>query len=214
MLALPFDQRLANLKLEDLSLEIQRKIAADEGHIRAIRNGNVATPPARRLEMQIQRTDEWADEIRNIYLDTWQKQGNQKSPEFIRIVLVNAVVELIRTRMATVMGQSALVRQQTRSLQDMLNLDEFARRMLQLEAKWKRRLEIDATECEYAYNKMKLAAGLGAQKSSPDKAVDFISRGDKWGKVFDQLREWGGRMALLKSCITAVWRWFSTGVPM
>lgn len=204
----PFDQRLANLKLEDFAVEMQRKIIADEAQIRTVRNGNAATPPARRLEMQIQRTDEWAEGTCNIYRDTWQKQGNQQSAEFIRTVLVNAAVGLIRTRLATVKGQCALFRQRTRSSKDMLNLDEFARRMFQLEAKWKRKLEIEATECMYAGSTREASAVLVMKKSSGHKIADFIRGSERWGKVFDQLRAWGARMALLKTIIVSIWRYF------
>lgn len=204
----PFDQRLANLKLEDLALEMNRKLTADEGQIRALRNGNAATPPARRLEMQVQRTDEWAERTCTIYRDTWQKQGNQESAEFVRTVVVHAVVGLIHTRLATVKGQCVLFRQRTRSSQHMLNLDEFSRRMFQLEAKWKRKLEIEATECGYATSTRQASAVRVAGKSSHHKLTEFIKSSNRWGKIFDHLRAWGGRIALLKSVIVAIWRHF------
>lgn len=94
---------MANLMLAQVSQEIRVLIHEDERliHFQNMGNGNTATAPSQRLEMQLLRSGEWAGRIYELYCETWHCQQKPFSPQFLRAACQHAIRMLISARVGS-----------------------------------------------------------------------------------------------------------------
>jgi hypothetical protein len=144
---LGFDESLAQLRLQDLSEEMQKNVAEDERQIRfgQRNNQNRAAVPALLLEMHERRTEEWARRSLVVYRDVWTRQGNSVTGPFLMAAFEKSIPTVIAARSAAVVHQFNLLALRTgQKGQFQAQLGEFARKMARLAAKLKRETEIEA----------------------------------------------------------------------
>jgi hypothetical protein len=83
-----------DLKLTNLAEEMHRQIEADERRIRFenLRNLNSLAVPSLVLGMKERRTEEFAQQVYDLYCDVWQTQGHAKSAAFLRTVFRRGIL--------------------------------------------------------------------------------------------------------------------------
>jgi len=184
------DHSLANLKLADLAAEFHKQIHADEMRIQFENRHNLNTnaPPSLVLSMKEQRTDEWAHRAYQVYCDVWQTQGRLKSASFVRAVYERGIVPLIQARAGAIASEFESFAQRTAFPKELCkaHLKGFQLRMLRFQDRWRRRLEIEAKECEHAErtgNLNVLAAG------KPPSIEHRSTHLNPAGEVTETLRE-------------------------
>jgi hypothetical protein len=155
------DHRLVILKLTDLAEEMRSQIKVDERRIRLENRGNLNrnTVPSLVLKMKRDRADEWAGRVYEIYCNVWQTQGYVKSAGFVRAVCARGIVPTLRARAEAIASEFAGVAIRTSFPVELHNahLQSLRLNMLRLEGRWRRRLEIEAKECEHAERRATLA---------------------------------------------------------
>ena len=182
------DHSLARLMLFELADEMRKQITEDERLIRFEDRGNLNSLalPAKLLENQARRTDEWAAGIYDVYREVWKRQGKVPSPAFLRAVAANAVRTVITARTRSVIGELASFARQTNSPSEWIKAasEEFERKMQRLLDRWHRRIEIDAKSLEHTQQSTKergsRSAGIPVLKqwgivSWKDLKITFIS---------------------------------------
>jgi hypothetical protein len=155
------DHSLVGLRLTELAIDMHARIRADEARIQFENRGNLnsSAVPSLVLEMKQESADEWARRVYEIYCDVWQKQGNNKCAAFVRAVSVRAVLPTFRARTGAITGEFSLFATRTSfpsSIRD-ATLKGLQLNMLRLEDRCRRRLEIEAKECEHAEQRAMLA---------------------------------------------------------
>ncbi len=148
------DHSLVSLGLTNLAEEMQSQIEADERRIQFENRGNLNgnAVPSLVLKMKQDRADESARRTYEIYCDVWQKQGYMKSAAFVRAVCARGIVPVFRARKGAIAAQFAMFAGRTSfppALRD-ATMKGFQLNMQRLEDRWRRRLEIEAKECEHA----------------------------------------------------------------
>jgi hypothetical protein len=124
-----------------------------------IGNLNSNTVPSLVLKMKQDCADEWARRVYEIYCDVWQTQGRIKSAAFVRAVSARAVQPTLQTRAGAIAAQFSKFATATNfpfMLRD-AHLKSLELKMLRLESRWRRRLEIEAREREHAERTKNLA---------------------------------------------------------
>jgi hypothetical protein len=147
------DHRLVVLKLVDLGEEMRSRIKADESRIRFENrfNLNSGTVPSLILQMKVERADEWTRRQYEIYCAVWQTQGYVKSAAFVRRVCAH-LVRMLEVQATSIANEFSKFGRGT-NFPDSLrtaHLRSLDLRMRQLQGRWRRRLEIEAKECEHA----------------------------------------------------------------
>ena len=147
------DHTLANLMLAQVSEEMGESIRKEEREIRFANrdNQNAVTVPSLCLQMQVRRTDEWAQRTYDAYCDVWRRQGNSLTPQFLRVVCEHGIRTLISMRTEAVIASLEREGRLTRRPGGWHSAasGEFARSMKRLFAKWQQRAEIDAKALEH-----------------------------------------------------------------
>jgi hypothetical protein len=108
--------------------------------------------------MKVERADEWARRVFEIYCAVWQTQGNVKSGTFVRGVGAH-IIRMLEVRARSIAREFSRFVRATNlpfSLRE-AHLKKLDFRMRQLQGRWQRRLEIEARECEHAERKARLA---------------------------------------------------------
>jgi hypothetical protein len=154
------DHSLVSLRLTELAIEMRDRTKTDEAHIRFENRSNLNSNavPSLVLKMKRERADEWAQRVYEIYCDVWQKQGNVKSAAFVRAVFVHGIVPVIRARTGAIAYEFSRFATATNfpgAIRDG-TMQAFQLNMLRLEDHWRRRLEIEARECEHAERRARL----------------------------------------------------------
>src|ERR1019366_50869 len=148
------DHALVGLKLTNLAEEMHESIRAEIGQIQFdnLGNSNSQAVPTLIIAMHLRRTDEWIEETYRAYCDGWEKQGHQKTADFIRAVSSHAIPTIISARTGAVISQLSGQRARTASLIEPHNarMVSFKQSMSRLAARWARKLEIEAKECEHS----------------------------------------------------------------
>jgi len=153
------DHSLVRLRLIDLAEEMHRQIQADEGQIRFENRGNMNsnTVPSLVLKMKQERVDEQARRVYEIYCDVWEKQGYVKSAALVRAVYARAVVSVFRARTGAIASEFSRFATRTNfpaAIRD-AHLQSLRLNMGRLEDRWRRRVEIEAKECEHAEQRLR-----------------------------------------------------------
>jgi hypothetical protein len=153
------DHSLVRLRLIDLAEEMRRQIEADERRIQFENRGNMNsnTVPSLVLKMKQERVDEQARRVYEIYCDVWEKQGYVKSAAFVRAVYARAVESVFRARTAAIASEFSRFAARTNfpsTIRD-AHLQSLRLNMGRLEGRWRRRVEIEAKECEYAEKRLR-----------------------------------------------------------
>jgi hypothetical protein len=167
------DHSLVGLRLTELAIDMHDRIRADEARIQFENRGNLnsSAVPSLVLKMKQESADEWARRVYEIYCDVWQKQGNNKCAAFVRAVSVRAVLPTFRARTGAITGEFSLFATRTSfpsSIRD-ATLRVLQLNMLRLEDRCRRRLEIEAKECEHAEQLAMLAQDTTQRR---DKATE------------------------------------------
>src|SRR5579864_8739436 len=104
------DHSLVSLKLTNLSEEMHSQIQADERRIQFENRGNLNSNavPSLVLKMKLERVDEQARRVYEIYCDVWEKQGHVKSAAFVRAVYARAVVIVFRARTGAIAAEFSM----------------------------------------------------------------------------------------------------------
>jgi hypothetical protein len=153
------DHSLMRLRLIDLAEEMQRQIQEDESCIQFENRGNLNsnTVPSLVLKMKQERAEEQARRVYEIYCDVWEKQGYVKSAAFVRAVCARGIVPVFRARKGAIAGEFSMFATRTSfppALRDTM-MKGFQLNMQRLEDRWRRRLEIEAKECEHAEQRLR-----------------------------------------------------------
>ena len=179
------DQSLAGLRLLDLSIEMNRLIKGDKDRIHFEQRGNLNgnTVPSMVLQMQQDRADEWAQKVYEIYCDVWHKQGNAKSAAFLRAVFTRAIHPILRARAGSIASEFASFSVRTAFPTDLqqAHLRSLNLNMQRMEDRWRRRIEIEAKECEHAdriasAHLETLATRQTSQKGNPSMSVPELDQ--------------------------------------
>lgn len=148
------DKRLVTLRRVGLSIEMNKKIKTEGRRIRFENrmdlNGTAAS--ALLLQMEVECTNEWAGKLYEIYCDVWKTQGQRKTSHFIQSYCRPAIMRLIEVRTGSASHQY-FISAATRSVEGRLRdayLKDLKLQMVKLVGSWKRKLEIEARECEQA----------------------------------------------------------------
>jgi hypothetical protein len=155
------DHRLVILKLTDLAEEMRSQIKVNESRIRLENRGNLNrnTVPSLILKMKREHADEWAEKEYEIYCNVWQTQGHVKSAAFVRAVYARGIVPTLRARTEAIASEFAGVATRTSFPVGLhkAHVQSLRFNMQRLESSWRRRLEIEAKECEHAERRAILA---------------------------------------------------------
>jgi hypothetical protein len=179
------DHRLVILKLTDLAEEMRSQIKVDESRIRFENRGNLNrnTVPSLVLKMKRDRADEWAGRVYEIYCNVWQTQGYVKSAAFVRAVYAQGIVPTLRGRAEAIASEFAGVATRTSFPVELHNahLQSLRLNMLRLEGRWRRRLEIEAKECEHAERRATLAEQniLGRNVTTKETPMGVTAEGSR-----------------------------------
>lgn len=148
------DQKLASLMLSELATEFHELLHEDEAqiHFQNMGSGNERAALSQRLEMQLLRSDEFADRQYELYCQAWQNQQEVLCPDFLRGICKQAIRILISARVNAVKGTLGLEQMRTRRHNaEWLKAvtGSFSRNMELLYGQWERAAEIDAKTLEY-----------------------------------------------------------------
>jgi DNA-binding CsgD family transcriptional regulator len=148
------DHRLVTLKLLELAEQMRVQIKEAKAQIQLDNRGNSngSAVLSLILKMNQERTEEWARRKYEIYCQVWRTRGHIKSAAFIRAVAARAVLDTFRSRtpaIAAEFSKSALRTNVPFTMRDAM-LNRFRLDMQRMEDRWRRRLEIEAKECEDA----------------------------------------------------------------
>jgi hypothetical protein len=175
------DDRLVVLKLMNLAEEMRHQIRADKWRIQSESHGDL-NRKFLVLKMEQDRADEWARRAYEIYCEVWQTQGHAKSADFVRAVGARVVMRLLRARTERVAHEFTRFARGCFpfALRD-AKLNGFRLNMLRLESRWRRRLEIEAKECEHAERIAKsrvatLTNGQTSQKESLSRVLAGLNQ--------------------------------------
>jgi hypothetical protein len=153
------DDSLVALKLTDLAVEMHSRIEADEKRIRFEnrQNKNTNCVPSQVLQMKQHRADEWARRTYEIYCDIWRTQGYVKSAAFLRALYVRAIRPMLAARSGAIANEFSMSAGRTSFPVNLTNahLTGIRLNMQRLEDHWRRRLESEAKECDYAERRNK-----------------------------------------------------------
>jgi hypothetical protein len=148
------DHRLVGLKLTNLAEEMLQSIRAEIGQIQFdnLRNSNSQAVPTPIIAMHLRRTDESIEKTYRTYCKVWEKQDGKKTADFVRAVSANAIPVIISARTNAVIAGLSDQCARTGSPIEPHNarMETFKRSMNRLAARWARRLEIEARECEHS----------------------------------------------------------------
>lgn len=180
------DHSLARLRLAELSIEMNQLIRADESRIRIEQRGNMNsnTVPSLLLKMQQDRADEWAQKTYEIYCDVWQRQGNEKSAPFLRAVFAHGISVVLRARAGAIASDftQRSVRTSFPASLTQAHLRGLELNIRRMEARWRRRIEIEAKECEHAdrITKLQLArVTSGRSSSQKENSAELLSTSNR-----------------------------------
>jgi hypothetical protein len=148
------DHALVGLKLTNLAEEMHESIRAEIGQIQFdnLGNSNSQAIPTLIIAMHLRRTDECIEETYRAYCEVWEKQGGKKTADFIRAVSANAIPVIISARTNAVIAELSGQCARTGSPTGPHNarMESFKSSMSRLAARWVRKLEIEARECEHS----------------------------------------------------------------
>jgi hypothetical protein len=148
------DHALVRLKLTNLAEEMHQSTRAEIGQIQFdnLQNTNSQAVPTLIIAMHLRRTDESIEETYRVYCEVWEKQGGKKTADFVRAVSANAIPVIISARTNAVIAELSGQRARTGSPIEPHNarMDNFKQSMNRLAARWARKLEIEAKECEHS----------------------------------------------------------------
>ena len=148
------DHALVGLKLTNLAEEMHQSTRAEIGQIQFdnIGNSNSQAVPTLVIAMHLRRTDEWIGNTYRVYCEVWKKQGGKKTADFVRAISANAIPVIISARKNGVIAELSDQCARTGSPIGPHNarMESFKRSMSRLAARWGRKLEIEARECEHS----------------------------------------------------------------
>ena len=130
-------------KMQELLIEDERRIANET---RQKGNGAYFAPTF--LGQQVERTDEWAQGLYEIYCDCWYRQGYLKSAAFLRALSHHVIATLMQVRLATI--KHHFQTKYGHTVNGHGALAQFHREMNTLANDWQRRIEGEAREIEHA----------------------------------------------------------------
>jgi len=163
------DHGLVGLKLTNLSEQMHQQIEADERRIQFENLGNLNSlaVPSLILEMKERRAEEFVQKVYELYCDVWHTQGRKKSAAFLRAVYGGGILPVLRAQAGSITSEFAMFASRTNFPSQVRDatLQGLGLRMKRLEARWLRRIEAEAKECEHIEGR----ASSGVQS----QAVDF-----------------------------------------
>jgi hypothetical protein len=175
------DHSLVSLRMTDLAEEMHVQIESDERRIRFENRNNMNSMavPSLVLKMKQGRADDWALKVYDVYCDVWQKQGRQKSAAFVRAVFLQGVLPTLRARTGSIAAQFSRFAVATNFSSTARNamLQGLQLNMQRLEDRWRRRIEIEAKECEHAQLQ---EVGESSKTSSPPEPSAISSAHERF----------------------------------
>jgi helix-turn-helix protein len=147
------DHGLVGLKFTNLSEQMHQQIEADERRIQFENLGNLNSlaVPSLILEMKERRTEEFVQKVYELYCDVWHTQGRKKSAAFLRAVYGGGMLPVLRAQAGSITSEFAMFARRTNFPSQVRDatLQGLGLRMKRLEARWLRRIEAEAKECEH-----------------------------------------------------------------
>jgi hypothetical protein len=153
------DHSLVRLRLIDLAEEMNRQMQADERRIQFENrdNMNSSAVPSLVMKMKQESVDEQARRVYDIYCDVWQAQGHAKSAAYVRFVYLRGILPVLRARTGAIASEFSRFAGRTSfpaAIRDAY-LQSLRLNMGRLEGRWRRYVEIEAKECEYAEQRLR-----------------------------------------------------------
>jgi hypothetical protein len=179
------DHVLVNSKLTDLAEVMLDDIAADEIQIRFDNRNNQNRETTLLLEMHERRIAELVEKTYQIYCEVWEKQGYGKTADFVRAISSNVIEGVIKGRARGVVGNFSRAQIRTNAPAEPLGkrMASFQQKMERLLARWRRQLEIEARECEYATRARRsaVATSVPTTQEGADAGLDSAGSGKNIG---------------------------------
>jgi hypothetical protein len=173
------DHSLVGLKLTNLSEEMHHQIKAAERRIQFenLRNLNSLAVPSLILEMKERRTEEFVQKVYELYCDVWHTQGRKKSAAFLRAVYGGGILPVLRAQAGSITSEFAMFARRTNFPSQVRDatLQGLGLRMKRLEARWLRRIEAEAKECEHIDRRERSGVQSQAVDFSPTSVVLEVS---------------------------------------
>ena len=139
---------------------------------------NSAVIPGEILEMKLRKIDEWATKKNSIYREVWLLQGNEISPVFVRTIYAMDLRRLIDQRGGVAAHEAESLARQTGEAKQIseARIQSFMLKVMRLQSKWRRKIEIEASELELAEHSVRGTPTAEQQaKSKKGRPPDKLS---------------------------------------
>jgi hypothetical protein len=142
-----------------------------------LRNLNSLAVPSLILEMKERRTEEFVQKVYELYCDAWHTQGQKKSAAFLRAVYGGGILPVLRAQAGSITSEFAMFATRTNFPSQVRDatLQGLGLRMKRLEARWLRRIEAEAKECEHIDRRESSGVQSQAVDFSPTSVVLEVS---------------------------------------
>jgi len=161
---------------------------------------NSAVIPGEILEMKLRKIDEWATKKNSIYREVWLLQGNEISPVFVRTIYAMDLRRLIDQRGGVAAHEAESLARQTGEAKQIseARIQSFMLKVMRLQSKWRRKIEIEASELELAEHSVRGTPTAEQQAKSkkgrpPDKlstsrrqVIQKVAKTGKTGEAYCQ----------------------------
>jgi hypothetical protein len=154
------DKVLLQAKTGEIAEEMHKKIAKAKSvaHGEGLRKKNGAYYPHRRIVLEEEAADEWAQKLYDTALRVWQIQGYKPCLPFTRAIYGHLLAPLFAARRGAVTSDMQLTELRTRtSGSTQAHRGAFVRAIGRLESRWKRRMEAAGREFDYAARREELS---------------------------------------------------------
>jgi hypothetical protein len=176
------DKVLLQAKTSEIAEEMHKKIAKAKSvaHGEGLRKRNGAYYPHRRILLEEEAADEWAQKLYDTALRVWQIQGYKPCLPFTRAIYGHLLAPLFAARRGAVTSDMQMTELRTgTSGSTQAHRDEFVRAIGRLESRWNRRMEAAGRELDYAAQReevskteaLKALTGLNPSPEQPRTPV-------------------------------------------
>ncbi len=162
------DHKLSSLKAAEISEEIRLAIKAEANRISSQQRSNDNWMAVRQMQVaaEVRFTNEWVEKLYTAYCDVWTKQGETKTAVFIRCVFHKAIEPLIEMRKHNALNWITQELRRTGGRMDIWNAvkSSFEAELTRLDRRWRRKLQIEARECQHALRQNHIAGDESARQ--------------------------------------------------
>jgi hypothetical protein len=175
--------RLAKLRILAADKELRKEIERETRCIfqKNSGNSNSAISIVQILDLELRKIDEWANTNYLIHCDLWKMRGDEKSAEFVRSIYNRSIRKLISARGNAVAHEMKQLARRTGNSGAEPHIASFRRRVAELDAEWRQKIEIEALELE-------ARTAARASGAEPPTGNPRISRGVDRAVLVEKIR--------------------------